>query len=229
MNLNNYRNRHGKLWLNVASGHFFLDDFINLDSNFLVWLSPFYPVIKSFLRPAGREWLRVYREGIAKGQRFVHTNCVKPLKFPPESVDHILVSHFLEHIYPDILEGVLKSFFRMLKPKGTMHVIVPDLEIRARRYLEKIGTAETANEFVRELYFRYPKRPHWLVRQVQALHIGQPEHCWMYDYHSITALLRQHSFGVLDRNDSPSADWRLTEWGQVNLLVQKPSVARRQD
>src|SRR5688572_15923045 len=210
MNLDNYRNRHGKVWLNVASSHFFLEDFINLDSIFLVWLSPFYPVIKKFLRPTGREWIRVYREGLAAGHRFIHVNCAKPLRFPAESVDHILVSHFLEHIYPNVLEGVLQGFYRVLKRKGTLHVIVPDLEIRSRRYLEKIGTAEAAEEFVRDLYFRFPKLPHWVVRQMQALHLGQPEHCWMYDRYSITALLGRHGFVVLDRNDSPSANWRLT-------------------
>ena len=36
MNLENYRYRHGKVWLNVASGYYFREDFVNLDSNFLV-------------------------------------------------------------------------------------------------------------------------------------------------------------------------------------------------
>jgi len=222
MNLNKYRNRHGRIWVNVASSHFLLENFVNLDTNFLVWLSPLYPWVKSWLRPGGREWLRVYREWIAQGRHYLNVNCAKPLPFPADSVDHILASHFLEHVYPDVLEGVLEGFFRVLKPKGTMHIIVPDLEIRTRQYLETIGTAAAANDFVQGLFFRFPRRPHWGVRQVQALNIGQPEHCWMYDVHSITALLRRHGFVVQDPNDSPSAEWRVKEWGQINLLVQKP-------
>ncbi|MEI6536244.1 MAG: methyltransferase domain-containing protein [Verrucomicrobiaceae bacterium] len=222
MNLDKYRNSEGKLWLNVASGNYFLDHFVHLDSNFLIGLSRIYPLIKTLLRPAGREWLRVYREGLAKGHRFIYANCSKPLKFPENSVDHILASHFLEHNYPDVLDGVLKGFFRALKPGGTLHIIVPDMEIRARRYLEKCGTPEAVNEFVESLTFRYPKCPHWVIRWMQAIRLGQPEHCWMYDQYSMPALLRQHGFIIAAKNDSPSAQWRLTEWGQVNLLVRKP-------
>jgi SAM-dependent methyltransferase len=222
MNLEKYRNSEGKLWLNVASGNYFLDNFVHLDSNFLVWLSPFYPLIKSWLRPAGREWLRVFREGLAKGHRFIHTNCSKPLKVPENSVDHILASHFLEHNYRDVLDGVLNGFFRALKPGGTLHVIVPDLEPRARTYVEKCGTPEAANEFVESLCFRYPKCPHWVVRWMQALRLGQPEHCWMYDLHSMTALLRKHGFILMDKNDSPSAQWRVSDLEHVNILLRKP-------
>jgi predicted SAM-dependent methyltransferase len=116
---------------------------------------------------------------------------------------------------------VLQGFHRALKPKGTLHVIVPDLELRARRYLEKLGTAAAADEFVETLHFRFPKTPHWTVRQSQALGIGYAEHCWMYDQYSITERLHQHGFVLLKQNDSPSAPWLLTQWGQVNLLVQK--------
>lgn len=221
MNLEKYRNRHGQIWLNVASGNYFQKDFVNLDSNFLVWLSPFYPLIKNLLKPNGREWLRVFREGLASGHLFKYANCARPPAFPANSVDHILTSHFLEHLYPETVARVLDGFHRVLKPDGTLHVIVPDLEIRARRYLEKFGAAEAANEFVTSLYLRLSPMPHWVNRFLQALNLGNPEHCWMYDRHSLLDLLQRHGFALLDRNDSPSASWRLAEWGQVNVLARK--------
>jgi predicted SAM-dependent methyltransferase len=221
MNLERYRNRHGKLWLNVASGNYFLEDFVHLDSNFLVWLAPLYPLIKNHLKTNGRQWLQTYREGRAKGRQFIHINCAKPLPFPSNSVDHILCSHFLEHLYLDNAGAVLDGFHRILKLDGTLHAIVPDLEPHAREYLQKYGTAEASNEFVRSLCFRMPARLHWANRWMQALNMGSYEHCWMFDRHSFLDLLHRHGFTVLDSDDSPSAAWRRSDPAQINVLVRK--------
>ncbi len=57
----------------------------------------------------------------------------KPLPFKNDSVDFIFIEHVLEHVTP--LQGFrfLKEAHRVLKPKGVIRVIVPDVK---KIYLE---------------------------------------------------------------------------------------------
>jgi predicted SAM-dependent methyltransferase len=205
----------------VASGNYFLDGFVQLDSNPFALLAPFYPFIRPLLKPRGREWLEVFRAGRARSP-FVFVNCRKPLRFPDASVDHILASHFLEHLNRDDVLTVLKGFRRILKPGGTVHVIIPDLEIRARAYLREFGTADAPNKFVASLHFNKDHHPPLRDRVLALTGMFDMQHCWMYDVHSISALLRECGFELLPQNSSPSADFRRNDEEQVNLIARRP-------
>src|SRR5436853_7897977 len=117
MNIERLRNSQGKIWLNVGGGTYFLQDFVNVDSCFLYFLTPFYPVLKPLLKQPARYWLETYRAN-RTGRNFVFANCRAPLKFPENSVDHILISHFLEHLHFEDACGALRNYFSILKPGG---------------------------------------------------------------------------------------------------------------
>ena len=69
----------------------------------------------------------------------------KGLPFPDESFDVVYHSHLLEHI-PQAAAGVLMSeCTRVLKPGGTIRILVPDLEQIARLYLDKLSTAKESD------------------------------------------------------------------------------------
>lgn len=51
------------------------------------------------------------------------TAFVPPIPLEDESYDHILMSHFIEHV-PDTI-GLMNECYRVLKPGGTMKVFVP--------------------------------------------------------------------------------------------------------
>ncbi|HHT49394.1 MAG TPA: methyltransferase domain-containing protein [Firmicutes bacterium] len=53
----------------------------------------------------------------------------------PESVDAIYSRHFLEHLTYAQLEMTLYSWRRILKPNGTLHIIVPDINYHMRQIL----------------------------------------------------------------------------------------------
>lgn len=57
------------------------------------------------------------------------------LPFSNNSVDEIYSSHLLEHISHLQTEKVLAEWFRVLKPDGTLQLIVPDLEWCLRNWL----------------------------------------------------------------------------------------------
>ncbi len=51
---------------------------------------------------------------------------IPPIPFKDESFDHILVSHFLEHVSAGKpIIDVMNECWRILRPNGTMHVEVP--------------------------------------------------------------------------------------------------------
>lgn len=52
-----------------------------------------------------------------------------PLPFEDESIDAILASHVLEHIRN--WTGLMKECYRVLKPRGVMHIKVPEARCRA--------------------------------------------------------------------------------------------------
>src|SRR3954447_78269 len=100
MNVENMRNSQGKVWLNAGCGPRLIPEFVNLDTNWLVWFAPFYPVLKPLLKGGARSWIECYLDARKdRTARFKFRNCAKPLRVERGSVDHILASHFLEHLY----------------------------------------------------------------------------------------------------------------------------------
>jgi SAM-dependent methyltransferase len=220
--LKKLQNQHGKIWLNVGGGNFFLDDFVNVDSNFLCFLAPLYPAVKPLLKAPARAWLEMFKAR-RRSNNFIFANCRYPLNFPGNSVDHILISHFLEHLHYDHAVAVVKNYYSILKPGGTLHIIVPDLEYRAREYVSKIGDAAAAEAFVDWMAFHKRSMARLSVRILRVTGWFDLEHCFLYDLASLSKLVRGVGFAIAPQDDSPSASWRLNDPGQVNILAQKPA------
>lgn len=215
------RNSHGKVWLNVGSGARLLPGFVNLDSDWLVFLAPFYGALKPLLKHGAREWIETFRER-RKTAKFRYTNCSKPLRVEPESVDHILASHFLEHLYREDAVRVVDAFFAALKPGGTLHVIVPDIEEETRNYLARVDEPNAADDLVKLMMFTSAKKPMLPLRLLYAFGLFGPMHKWMYDRRSMVKLLESAGFRMLEKNDTPSAEWLAHQREQVNVVAVKP-------
>ena len=56
------------------------------------------------------------------------------LPFPSNSVDSIYSTHMFEHFYPDELNLLLQECLRVLKPRGGIRLIVPNLESAIQAY-----------------------------------------------------------------------------------------------
>ncbi len=98
------------------------------------------------------DWLNLDVEPVdAVVQRF---DARKPLPFDDASVDVIYHSHLLEHLGRVEAHRFVLECFRILRPGGTMRVVVPDLEGIARAYLSALdevrkGEDETLYEWTR--------------------------------------------------------------------------------
>lgn len=59
-----------------------------------------------------------------------------PFKIPSDSMDGVFSDHTMEHLSYAELQNALSECFRILKPGGTIRIIVPDMSIFVRKYCE---------------------------------------------------------------------------------------------
>lgn len=65
----------------------------------------------------------------------------RPLPFDDNVYDAVYSAHTLEHLPRNEAPRVLAEFRRILKPGGILRIVVPDLELMARTYLEQLERA----------------------------------------------------------------------------------------
>jgi predicted SAM-dependent methyltransferase len=68
------------------------------------------------------------------------------LPFEDNVYDAVYSSHTLEHLPRNEAPAVLAEFRRILKPAGIIRIVVPDLELMARTYLEQLERASAGDE-----------------------------------------------------------------------------------
>ena len=211
-NLSRFKNKHGQFWLNVASSSSLMEDFVNLDNHITLYFLSFYPLIKWVMpRKYGgffEQYLQAKKQGL-----MVRHDCRKRLPFPDSSVDHILCSHFLEHVYPDELTVVLREFRRVLKKQATLHIIVPDFRLQIERYFEnkKSNLPQAADELIKSTLLCLERRGTIKYRLLESLGGFGLQHRWMYDYASMAKRIKDAGFEILDSNETPSKDYRYND------------------
>ena len=65
----------------------------------------------------------------------------QPLPFTAESFTAVYAAHVLEHLWPVEAHRLLGEMHRVLRPGGTVRIVVPDLEGIARSYLASLEQA----------------------------------------------------------------------------------------
>jgi predicted SAM-dependent methyltransferase len=74
----------------------------------------------------------------------------KGIPFPDEEFDVVYHSHVLEHFSQPRARAFLRECLRVLKPGGTLRVVVPDLEGIAKTYLGTLEQAAAGDEQARD-------------------------------------------------------------------------------
>lgn len=96
------------------------------------------------------EWINVDSSSAVPG--VIRHDLRRGLPFADASVDAVFASHVLEHLDPVGGARLLRECHRVLRPRGTARIVVPDLEAIARLYLESLADAERGDV---EAAFRY--------------------------------------------------------------------------
>lgn len=120
---------------------------------------------------------------------------VEGLPHPPGSVDGIYASHVLEHLSEQDCRQALRNVFALLKPGGTFRLIVPDLEWRARSYLDAAarGDADAAHAFMHSSFLGAQQRSRTLLGRLKDM-LGNSAHLWMWDRRSMSHALEEAGF-----------------------------------
>lgn len=209
------------VYLNVASSTCMLDGFINMDNHVLLPFLRLPRALRGFLSPGHRAVLDKY-ELLIRKHAFIKHDCRKPLPFDDCTVDHILCSHFLEHVFSSEADEIIYDFRRVLKPGGTVHIILPDILEMARRYVE--SAAETnplaADDFIKETLLSRSDRGSFKFRLLELLGGYGLEHKWMYDKYSITQKIARLGLVLMDNNETPSKSFRYND-GSVHIVASK--------
>ena len=186
----------------------------------------------------------LHRRGLISNDRYERIRKLDPasvtcwdlrrgVPFAGGTFDVVYHSHVLEHIDREAAPGFLRECLRVLRPGGTLRVVVPDLEALTRSYLaivDRLPNGATAAEhrFATEQIFdqmivRTPKNRLHQPRVVRALEnvlIGDTArsgvlHRWMYDRFSLGALLRE--VGFVDVTGFDARTSRIAGWSSFHL------------
>ena len=189
----------------------------------------------------------LYRAGALSPQRYQRLCDVDPeivawdlrrgIPFADDTFDVVYHSHFLEHLERHAATIFLAECYRVLRPGGTIRIVVPDLQLlvsaydRALRDCERgEPTAPAAHEhWTRELFDQMVRtevsgtleqKPWmrtvegWLRTDASA---AGELHRWMYDQYSLGRLLASLSFRNVRKESAHTS--RIRDWGTFLLDV----------
>lgn len=71
-----------------------------------------------------------------------HWDATQGLPCGDEEVDVCYASHVVEHLHPADAEGLLRQCHRVLKDRGIVRIVVPDLEAIAREYVSALDRVD---------------------------------------------------------------------------------------
>lgn len=67
-----------------------------------------------------------------------HVDLLAPLPFPDKTFDVVYHSQFIEHLTAELAVSFMQECHRILKPKGVLRLVTPDLRNQAREYLRML-------------------------------------------------------------------------------------------
>lgn len=131
----------------------------------------------------------------------------KGLPYRESSLFYIYSSHCFEHLYLNQAIEFLRDCFRVLKPGGVLRLVIPDLELYCREYMESVNGNHRdrqeefpADFFVRRLLMVRDAAPRGIVDRWFKPVLGKHTiHCWAYDWESLSARFAEAGFSNVKR------------------------------
>lgn len=178
-----------RVMINAGCGASPTHGWVNYDNSLTVRLAQFPTVLSilsstRFLSPSQRAFGNVVAENGVKW-----ADVTKKVPWPDNSVDVVYSSHMFEHLDRPAARRFLEEVKRVLVPDGVLRLAVPDIAIQVSKY---ISTGD-ADGFVAGTLLACPK-PETMLEKLRWLVVGGRHHAWMYDEHSLVALLAQVGF-----------------------------------
>lgn len=165
-----------------------------------------------------------YKEGwvnvdIGRNKTDLTLDLRRSIPLPDGSCKIIYSEHVFEHFnYPEPATSIVKDWFRLLEPGGTLSLAVPDGKMVVSAYA--LGGSE---EFY-EAQERYG--PAWCQTQMDHLNYAfrqHGEHQFYYDFETLAGVLERGGFeNVRERSFDPALDSKFREVGSLYVVCEKP-------
>jgi SAM-dependent methyltransferase len=224
----------GRALINLGCGSRMHREWNNVDFSYYARLAG-RPRLSAFLRAAAVLSSARYERLLAADPAIIAWDLRKGVPFPDASFDVVYHSHVLEHLQRRDAQTFLRECGRVLKPRGVLRIVVPDLETLARAYLETLPSASTLSsgeavvtsspahehaierlleQMVREEPFGASEQAP-LLRRLERLIRGDARsagevHRWMYDRYTLASALQRAGFqdvAVCSAVTSGVRDW----------------------
>ena len=182
------------------------DGFINIDNSPSIIISKF-KLVKYFAYKSGIISKTQYQDN---WKNIKKCDATKKIPFKRNSVDLIYSSHFLEHNSFKDGQNFLKECYRVLKNRGVLRIVVPDLVFHSKKYLEETKfllknptTTDISahNNFIKTVYGGY------LVNKRKGA-----EHLYMYDTISLRNALINAGFQKVAKHKFKSGNSELSKF-----------------
>ncbi len=122
----------------------------------------------------------------------IYLDVYQRLPFADSCFEAIYAEHLFEHVKIEKVQHLLSEALRILRPNGVFRISVPDLELFARKYVER------DHEFFVPYLEKFEARraagnpKYWIVRTSGAVFMSLANrrffhHRWMYDFETIEA------------------------------------------
>ncbi|QJR11709.1 hypothetical protein DSM104443_02791 [Usitatibacter rugosus] len=109
----------------------------------------------------------------------------RPLPLESQSVRGIYTEHCLEHVPLEAGDRLLGEFRRILKPGGSLRIVVPDGSLYLNNYASDLPLPYAAEDSYRGIY-----TPMMSVNRIMRKY----GHAFIYDFATLRRLLESHGF-----------------------------------
>ena len=160
------------------------------------------PMLRFEKIPGGKIAKKLVDTGSNFPPEVMYGNILNGPLVTPGTANCVYASHVLEHLsYADACRAI-STTFDMLQAGGTFRLVVPDLEWRARLYIESLnkGDSGASGAFLRQTLLGHETRDRSLLGKAR-LAFGGSAHLWMWDEPAMTDALKAAGFQNIRRCD----------------------------
>ncbi len=161
-------------------------------------------------------------------------NLRKGIPFENNSVDAVYHSHLLEHLDRSNVREFLMEVFRVLKPNGIQRIVVPDLYLLCKSYINNYEQCNLKNEiserhddFVSAILEQSVRKEAYgsskqnkIMRIIENTILGDARkrgetHQWMYDKVNLSNILKEIGFKNIKVQTFSKSD--ISNWKKYRL------------
>lgn len=175
------------LKLNLGCGPHLPPGWVNVDYALGAWIAklPVFSILNKIFKFINLDW---------SDKIFIH-DLRKTFPWKDNSVDVIYSSHTLEHLSRAEGRNFLRECHRVLKPRGIIRIVVPDLSAIINKYRQ--GEI-AADEVLDEIGVSYDSPKDGVLKRKLAPFIRFPHKC-MYDTPTLLQIMSEIGFEVASK------------------------------